>query len=137
MPSVDPTSEQLAALAALPDPPAPLAMLNLLRFRDEAAYPEGVDAEPCSGAHAYRRYGAAASGPLAAAGGRVLWMGAAELAVIAPEGEDWDEVLLVEYPSRDAFLGMLATPEYQAAVPHRRAALADSRLILTRPADLP
>lgn len=135
MPSIDPTPDQLAALAALPDPPAPLVMVNLLRFRDEAGYPDGVDAEPCSGRRAYRRYGAAASGPLADAGGRVVWMGAAEQSVIAPEGEDWDEVLLVEYPSVEAFLGMIATPEYQAAVPHRRAALADSRLILTRPAD--
>lgn len=135
MPTIDPTADQLAALAALPDPPAPLVMLNLLRFRDEADYPDGLEAEPCSGRHAYRRYGAAAAGPLAEAGGRVLWMGAAELAVIAPEGEAWDEVLLVEYPGRDAFLGMIATPAYQAAVPHRRAALADSRLILTRPAD--
>ena len=132
--SVDPTPDQLDALAALGEPPAPLVMLNLLRFRDEAAYPEGSGAEPCSGRHAYRCYGAAVQGPLAAAGGRVVWAGAAELSVVAPEGESWDEVLLVEYPSRDAFLDMIATPEYQAAVPHRRAALADSRLVLTRPA---
>ena len=137
MPSIDPTDDQLAALADLPDAPEPLVMLNLLRYRDEAAYPEGFDAEPCSGRHAYRRYSAQAAPQLAAVGGRVLWMGSGRLSVIGPEGEGWDEVLLVEYPSREAFLTMLATPAYQAGVPHRRAALLDSRLIATSAVDLP
>ena len=133
MSSIDPTADQLAALAALADPPEPLVMLNLLRFRDQAGYPEGFDAEPCTGAHAYRRYSAQAAPQLAAVGGRVVWMGTGGLSVIAPEDEPWDDVLLVEYPSRDAFLRMIATPAYQAALPHRRAALLDSRLIASRP----
>ena len=54
---------------------------------------------------------------------------AAQVALIAPEGEQWDELLLVRYPSKAAFLGMLADPEYRAATVHRTAALADSRLI--------
>jgi uncharacterized protein (DUF1330 family) len=66
----------------------------------------------------------------------VLWAGEGLLPVIAPEGEAWDEVLLVQYPSRAAFLQMIARPDYQAAVPHRRAALLDSRLLATRPFSL-
>ena len=44
-------------------------MVNLLRFAAEAAYPEGFDAEPCSGAEAYRRYGEAAQPFLEKVGG--------------------------------------------------------------------
>jgi uncharacterized protein (DUF1330 family) len=51
--------------------------------------------------------------------------------VIGPEGEQWDDVLLVQYPSRRAFLTMVGRADYQQAVVHRRAALADSRLIAT------
>ena len=51
--------------------------------------------------------------------------------MIAPEAEAWDDAVLVEYPSRAAFLKMLSEPTYQAAVPHRSAALMDSRLIAT------
>ena len=46
-------------------------------------------------------------------------------------GETWDEVLLVEYPSRDAFVAMVQSPAYQAIVHHRSAALRDARLIVT------
>ena len=56
-----------------------------------------------------------------------------QLALIAPEHEDWDELLLVHYPSPEAFLEMLADPDYQAATIHRTAALADSRLIACNP----
>jgi hypothetical protein len=59
-------------------------------------------------------------------------MGHVAVSVIAPEGEEWDDAVLVEYPSRKAFLDMLALPDYQAAVFHRTAALDDSRLIATR-----
>ena len=58
--------------------------------------------------------------------------GAGRASVIAPEGETWDEVLLVQYPFGQAFLNMVQMPDYQAATVHRTAALADSRLIATQ-----
>ena len=38
-----------------------------------------------------------------------------------------DEVLIMQYPARSAFQGMLADPEYQAILFHRTAAVKDSR----------
>ena len=38
-------------------------------------------------------------------------------------------VLLVTYPTAQAFLDMIQSPDYQAIVYHRSAALSDSRLI--------
>lgn len=124
---VDPTTEALAGLAALPDD-GPFVMLNLLRFRDAAEYAPGSAHEPCTGRDAYARYGAVASGHVAAVGGHVEFAGRALMSVIGPAGE-WDQVLLVRYPSRAAFLAMVSDPGYRASTVHRTAALADSRLI--------
>jgi len=41
--------------------------------------------------------------------------------------------VLMEYPSREAFIEMTSSAEYQAISHHRTAALADSRLIATTP----
>lgn len=131
MGSIAPTPDRMQRfLAATPDD-APVVMINLLRYRDEAAYAEGADAAPCTGREAYERYGIAVAPLLAAVGGRPIWRGEAHAAVIAPEGEHWDEAILVEYPSRKAFLEMASSPAYQAIAHHRTAALEDSRLIAT------
>jgi len=130
--SVEPSPERLQAFLAEPAGDAPLVMINLLRYRERAQYPPGAGADPCSGREAYQRYAAVALQKVTSVGGRIVWMGRVAASVIAPEGEDWHDAVLVEYPSRKAFLAMLALPDYQAAVVHRTAALADSRLIATR-----
>jgi uncharacterized protein (DUF1330 family) len=89
--------------------------------------------EPVWGrSEAYQRYAAVAAQRVVSVGARMLWMGRVHFAVIAPESEQWDDAVLVEYPSRKAFLGMVSRPEYQAAASHRTAALEDSRLIATK-----
>lgn len=109
---IDPTGAQLRALAES-DIDAPIVMLNLLRFA-----PEG-------GAERYARYMEAATPHLERVGGKLRFLGDAVATVIG--GEAWDEVLLVEYPSREAFLAMIAEPDYPSDL--RSAALVDSRLI--------
>ncbi len=66
-----------------------------------------------------------------AGGGAVELRAKAHATLIAPPEEEWDDLLLVSYPSKEAFLAMLSDREYQAAAEHRSAALADSRLIGT------
>ena len=136
MGTVEPTAEGLAALEGLEDD-GPLVMINLLRYRGQAAYPDGFAAEPCSGREADQRYGAVATRTVAEVGGSLVWLGAVRATVIAPEHETWDDAVLVQYPSRKAFLDMIARADYQAAAPHRTAALADSRLIACRPLAAP
>ena len=137
MPSIEPDADQLQALMAAADDPSAVVMINLLRFRDVAEYPAGFDAEPCSGREAYLRYGMHVLPMLTAVGGRILWRGEARLTVIGPEAERWDEAILVEYPSRKAFLTMVTNPEYVHIGNHRTAALADSRLIATEAQPVP
>ena len=50
---------------------------------------------------------------------------------IGPTEKTWDMVALVRYPSTKAYLNMKATKAYEDARVHRRAALYDSRLIMT------
>ena len=107
-------------------------MINLLRFHEQAVYPDGSGHAPCSGREAYQRYAAVALQKVQEVGGRPIWGGAVSHALIAPPGERWDEAVLVEYPERSAFLRMVGMPDYQACAVHRTAALADSRLIATR-----
>ncbi len=130
MPSIEPRPDQFRALVADTELPGSILMLNMLRFREAAAYPDDFEAEPCSGREAYDRYSAEAQQFLEKVGGAPIWAGPAHTPVIAPEGESWDVCFLVRYPSRKAFLAMATDPDYLAIVPHRSAALEDSRLIL-------
>lgn len=131
---VDPTREAMALFRELPVE-GEVAMINLLRFREAAAYPaDHADAAAGrTGAEAYAAYGRAAAAPFARAGGRQIWLGVPELTVIGPADERWDLAFIAVYPDAKAFLVMLKDPEYQAAVVHRQAAVADSRLIRCRP----
>lgn len=133
MPSLNPSPDQLKRFAEQMPAGEPILMLNLLRFNVDAMYPAGSGQQPCSGPEAYVRYSRTARQKVYAAGGAVETMANVQLALIAPEHEDWDELLLVRYPSPEAFLAMLADPDYQAATIHRTAALADSRLIACNP----
>lgn len=119
------TAEQQEVLASLPEG-KPVVMLNLLRFRDQAAYSD--PSEACSGREAYKRYSQTALQTIAAVGGSVIFSGRAHESLIAPAGEVWHQVFLVRYPSAAAFRAMLSMPQYQACVRHRTAALSDSRL---------
>ena len=53
--------------------------------------------------------------------------------IIGPDEHEWDMVIAVRYPSRQAFLEMTSNPEYLKIHGHRTAALADSRLIACAP----
>ena len=132
MSPINPSPTQLETLLKA-DPSPPVVMINLLRYRDQADYPDGVEAKPCSGREAYARYGAVAARTVAQVGGEILWMARAEQVVIGPTDEAWDDVVLVRYPSREAFRKMIGLAEYQAAIVHREAGLADTRLIATSP----
>jgi len=130
--SISPQPERFAEFSQT-DLDQGVVMLNLLRFRDQAEYPAESSAAPCSGREAYARYMAAVQPKVAEVGGEIVWTGEVESALIAPSDEDWDEVFLVRYPSRRAFLSLVMQPDYQATAVHRTAALADSRLIATQP----
>ncbi len=128
---IDPSRETFAAFRA-DDRPGPIHMLNLVRFREWAAYPDGRRA---TGAEAYAAYGRDSRPVFSRLGGRIVWRGAFELMLIGPENKQWDECFIAEYPSVSAFVEMIRDPIYKEAVKHRQAAVLDSRLIRLAPAE--
>jgi uncharacterized protein (DUF1330 family) len=126
---IDPTREAFDAFKALPRD-TPIHMLNLIRLKETAVYPDG---ETCSGAEAYRRYGEF-SGPIfEALGGQIVWRGTQECMLTGPADKHWDIAFIAAYPDAAAFLAMVTNPEYQKVVVHRTVAVADSRLIRFAP----
>ncbi len=103
----------------------PVGMLNQLRFNAQAQYAADSGEEPCSGAEAYARYGAATMPILQRIGAQLLLSGTAEL--IGPPDE-WDMTFVVRYQRWAGLIDMLRSEEYQAGMHHRAAAVADSRL---------
>src|SRR3954466_13489034 len=83
------------------DPGGPVVMLNLLRFAE-------------GGRESYDQYAKALSETfLPRYGGEVLYAGDGGTPLVAEQGQDWDAVLLVRYPTRETFSRMVADPEYQ------------------------
>ena len=119
---IHPTDQQMQALIA-PGHDKPIYMVNLLKFKDKAEYPDGRETD-LTGAQAFALYGEAVArilmglggGPMFSAGVESLWLGEVE--------ELWDAIVIAMYPNRRAMYDMLASPEYQENAIHRTAGLA-------------
>lgn len=96
-------------LNQLPDV-GPVVMVNLVRFRARSLDGQGT------GWDAYTRYSKGDMPLIKKVGGTVLWAGHVEGVAIGhlPDGR-WDWVVLVQYPSRSAFLAMMTSEEYARA----------------------
>lgn len=127
MEALSPTPEQLQKVLADTPKDQPIVMLNLLRFRDQASYKD--EASDRTGREAYRLYMKEAAACVKAVGAEVIWSGHSVGSLIAPPDESWDQVLLVRYPSIEAFMAMIESSEYKGVVKHRTAAVQDSRLV--------
>lgn len=132
MTSIDPTREQFDAFKALPRD-EPIQMLNLVRLKQVASYPEGHPNHGMSGLDAYRAYGRESAALFASLGGRQVWAGRPQGVVTGPTDEKWDLAFIAEYPNAGAFLAMVTDPGYREHVKHRQAAVEDSRLIRLGP----
>src|SRR3954447_8428896 len=79
---------------------APIAMVNLVRFRERAVYAPGSPHSPCSGREAYfERYRAAFGQVMRGRGVQPLFVGQAKGVLVGAPDEAWDAVVVVQYPS--------------------------------------
>jgi hypothetical protein len=127
---IDPSRENWQAFKDLPRD-RPIHMLNLIKFRDLAAYPEGHPnhGKGLTGLEAYAIYREGFQRVVLNDGAAMVWEAPLECVVTGPEGE-WDEAFVMGYPNSAAFLAMVKNEEYiRDVVPHRTAAVEDSRLI--------
>ncbi len=134
MSSIDPTRPQFDAFKALPRDTT-IHMLNLIRLRPLAAYPEDHPShgKGLTGLEAYRAYGRESAAIFARVGGRQIWAGKPEGVLTGPTDERWDIAFIAQYPGGGAFLAMVTDPVYREVVKHRTAGVEDSRLIRFAP----
>ena len=118
--SVDPTGADLKRFME-EDQGGAVVMLNLLRFA-----PEG-------GRASYGEYSRRILPFLEKVGAEVLYYGDTSTVLVAPESHRWDAVLVVRYPSREAFSRMVADPEYQEITHLRTEGLEEAVLQATTP----
>jgi uncharacterized protein (DUF1330 family) len=99
----------------------PLVMLNLLKFKPggEQRYLEG--------------YASVAVPIIQRLGGRILYAGRLAERAHDDDAPEWDVVLLVEYPNRQAFIDMVNDPAYRAAHVHRSESVERALLRATDP----
>jgi uncharacterized protein (DUF1330 family) len=131
---VDPEREQFDFFKSLPRD-MPINMLNVLRFREVATYPDGHSyaGKGLSGAQAYAEYGRTSAPIFGGVGGSIIWRGHMEAVLIGPDEARWDASFIAYYPTAAAFLEMVTDPDYRVAVVHRQAAVLTSRLIRFAP----
>ncbi len=127
---VTPSAEQARAFFGGTDD-GPFVMVNLLKFKEKAEYPDGSDAD-LPGAAAYMRYGMAVRAYVEKVGGRTGYAGPVTGLMLGEVEELWDMVALAEYPSLAAMRSMVSDPGYQAISVHRTAGLAGQLNIKTR-----
>jgi uncharacterized protein (DUF1330 family) len=117
--AVDPTGSDLKRFMD-EDPGGPVVMLNLLRFAD-------------GGRASYDEYARRIVPFLDELGAELLYGGDCSTALVAPDGHDWDALLVVRYPSRAAFSRMVSNPDYQEITALRTEALDEAVLQATIP----
>jgi uncharacterized protein (DUF1330 family) len=114
MKSVTPDRNELSRIFKQIPVDQPIVMINLLKFRPKADYPDHVS--QLTGREAYAEYSKTSLHKVKEIGGRLIWRGKVYGSLIAPAGEEWDEALLVRYPSIRAFKKCLPIPNTMPAL---------------------
>ncbi|GMN14408.1 DUF1330 domain-containing protein [Altererythrobacter sp. MTPC7] len=133
---IDPSPANFQAFKDLPRD-EPIHMLNLLRYREHAEYPEGHEnhGNGWTGRRAYEEYGKTSGTIFRRVGGTIVWRGAFQTVVTGPDTMHWHDGFVAEYPNAGAFFEMIKDADYQLAVVNRTAALEDSRLVRFKPGE--
>lgn len=112
---INPDSADLDRLA-VEDPGGPVVMVNLLRFTEDGR-DEYVHFTRTRSIKLLARYG-----------GEIIYAGNGSTVLAAVPAQIWDAVLIVRYPSRDAFRQMLEDPEF-AGLSEVRGRTLDATLL--------
>ena len=102
----------------------PLCMLNLLKFKDKTA-------DGKTGEEEYNTYSKKVTPLLEKVGGRMIWAGNVTKTIIGDYSSQPDRILVVYYPSKEAFIEMSTSKEYEAIGHHRHLSLEYGGLIAT------
>ena len=81
----------------------PIAMLNLLKFKEKAEYEDGRETN-LTGKEAYGIYGNEVQEHLAKVGAETIFAGAVNRLMLGEVEDLWDTAVIARYPSRKAML---------------------------------
>jgi len=129
---VQPSPENIPAFVATH---GPVCMVNLLKYKEKAEYPDGRDAH-LSGREAYYRYATEMKKLVESNGGHFLFSASVEGLLLGAVEDLWDEVGIVEYPSAKALIEIASTPAFREIEVHRAAGLAGQLNITTKQSKL-
>jgi uncharacterized protein (DUF1330 family) len=129
---INPDQDQMRGLLES-DEDGPLQFVNLLAYREVASYPDGheLDGVGLTGAEAYGRYAAIALDHVLRRGGSLV-LYSNVLHVLIGRTAPWDQIAIMQYPERDAFVDMIRDLDYQAGLVHRDAGLAETAILVSR-----
>ena len=113
------------------DDATPIYMVNLLKFKEKAAYEDGRETS-LTGAEAYAIYGAEVQAHLAKVGGKGIFSGKVSRLMLGEVEDLWDMVAIATYPSKKAMLTMITDPDYMESAKHRSAGLEGQLNIETK-----
>ena len=105
------------------DADGPFSMLNLLRFKPLATYPDGREPN-LSGREAYMRYGAGVAVLIQEFGGQISFSGDISGLLLGAVDDMWDMVAIADYPSHAKFMEMMQDPRWLEIEVDREAGLA-------------
>ena len=130
MAMTEPTENQLQKFRQA-EQDAPINMVNLLKFRDQAKYgvEEAESRDGLTGREAYQKYANVALQKIQENGGSVDFLAPSEQCFVGGDDDEWHQVVIVRYPSRAAYLAGFDSAEYQEAIRHRIDGL-EKRLLL-------
>lgn len=117
------------------DEDKPIFMVNLLKFKDKAQYPDKRETV-LTGEEAYAIYGKEVTVHLAKVGGKPIFGGNVDRLMLGEVEDLWDKVAIAMYPSRKAMLEMIMDPEYIKSAQHRAAGLEGQLNIETSVEDI-
>jgi len=120
-------------LETAPADDGPFYMVNFIRHRERAQYPDGRETE-LSGVEADALYGQLVLPILLDIGARPFYVGTVERTLLEGDGAGWTQVAVALYPSRAAFFAMLERPDFRAAAVHKIAGVERSIVLVTEPA---
>lgn len=111
-----------------PEEDGPFWMVNLIKYREFADYADGRETD-LTGREADAIY--APIEFLDAIGAEVVFVAEVEDNLISLDGQEWEQIGIVRYPSRAKFFEMTLNEEFQARAIHKDAGVERTQVIVT------
>jgi len=104
----------------------PVVMVNILKFKDKSGKADE------SGQETYNNYSKNVAPLLAKVGGKLIWAGKVNKTIIGDQMTQPDSILIVSYPSKEAFIEMATSEEYKVVGQDRAISLEYGGLLATQ-----